>query len=504
MAHWKRTAAAAGLVCAIGAQPGWAEVTASQVWDDWKSYMQGFGYTITGTEARSGDTLLVTGITMAIEIPEGGGSVSVGIPELSFTDNGDGTVDIGVPAVLPMSVSGVADTGEAFDGTVNYTTTGFSMTASGDPEDLTYTYSAAAMAMTLASLTVDGEDASDFVDVTVEMAGVLGRSAMAVGEMRAYDQTLRADGVTYTMRVTDPEAGGNALFTGTYSDLMFEGVGEMPLVIDPQSMASGMLEGFALESAFSHQGSRVEFNVVDEGQTVTGAFSSAAGSLAVAFGAESLAYGVSSTGLSVNMAGGDLPLPVELSISELGFDLLMPVGSSEEEQDFALGITLIDFATADMLWSMFDPAGVLPRDPATVVLDIAGKGRLNVDIMNPEAMAAFTGDMPGELNSLTLNDLVVSVAGAELTGTGDFVFDNSDLQTFDGFPRPVGSVKLNLNGANGLIDKLIQMGLLPQEQAMGARMMMGMLAVPVGDDQLQSTIEINEQGHVLANGQRLQ
>jgi len=36
------------------------------------------------------------------------------------------------------------------------------------------------------------------------------------------------------------------------------------------------------------------------------------------------------------------------------------------------------------------------------------------------------------------------------------------------------------------------------------RMMMGMFARSTGDDQLQSVIEVNEQGHVLANGQRLQ
>ena len=63
---------------------------------------------------------------------------------------------------------------------------------------------------------------------------------------------------------------------------------------------------------------------------------------------------------------------------------------------------------------------------------------------------------------------------------------------------------LTLVGANGLIDKLIQMGFVSDQDAMGARMMMGMLAVP-GDapDTLNSTIEINEQGHIMANGQRI-
>jgi len=55
------------------------------------------------------------------------------------------------------------------------------------------------------------------------------------------------------------------------------------------------------------------------------------------------------------------------------------------------------------------------------------------------------------------------------------------------------------------MDKLVQMGLLPQEQAMGARMMMGLFARPgEGPDSLTSTLEINAEGHILANGQRIQ
>ena len=54
------------------------------------------------------------------------------------------------------------------------------------------------------------------------------------------------------------------------------------------------------------------------------------------------------------------------------------------------------------------------------------------------------------------------------------------------------------------LDKLIEMGLVSDQDAMGARMMMSMFAVPGSEpDTLSSTIEVNEQGHVLANGQRI-
>jgi hypothetical protein len=162
---------------------------------------------------------------------------------------------------------------------------------------------------------------------------------------------------------------------------------------------------------------------------------------------------------------------------------------------------------SDMIWSLFDPASILPRDPATIAMDISGKARMLFDMMDPEALAEMNSSPtpPAEVHSLNINQLLVSLVGASLSGDGAFTFDNSDLQTFGGVPRPNGSISLKLVGGNGLIDKLIQMGFVSDQDAMGARMMMGMLAVP-GDapDTLNSRIEINEQGHVLANGQRIQ
>ena len=161
---------------------------------------------------------------------------------------------------------------------------------------------------------------------------------------------------------------------------------------------------------------------------------------------------------------------------------------------------------SDMIWAMFDPTGHLSRDPATVAIDLAGKAKMFVDMMDPEAMADVeTGDdMFGELNALTIKDLTIRAAGAELTGKGDFTFDNEDMVSFGGMPAPEGEVDLQLIGGNGLLDNLVAMGILPEDQAMGARMMMGLFAVPgEGEDTLNSTIVVNEEGHVLANGQRL-
>jgi hypothetical protein len=139
-----------------------------------------------------------------------------------------------------------------------------------------------------------------------------------------------------------------------------------------------------------------------------------------------------------------------------------------------------------------------------VVLDLSGKAKVLVDFLDPDAAAAMATTAPGELQALTVDKVLVNAAGAKLEGSGDFTFDNTDTTTFPGMPKPVGAVDVTLAGGNGLLDKLVAMGLLPDEQAMGARMMMGLFAVP-GDapDTLKSKVEFTQDGQVLANGQRI-
>ena len=68
----------------------------------------------------------------------------------------------------------------------------------------------------------------------------------------------------------------------------------------------------------------------------------------------------------------------------------------------------------------------------------------------------------------------------------------------------LNNINTYLTDMMGPAGPLIAMGVLPEDQAMMGRMMMGMFARTVGEDQLSTTIEVNSEGHVLANGQRIQ
>lgn len=502
-------AALAAGVAAPVASPVAADVTGPQVWADWQAYMRGFGYEMTGTESQSGGTLTVTDVSMTVDMPEGEGSFAITLPRLGFVDNSDGSVTVELPDLMPMTFDVNPPEGEPARGTVNYAQTAPAMVVTGDPDDMTYTYSAEAVDVTLAALEVEGEPVTaDMLSLAMRIADVSSVTRMQIGEMRSYTQDMSAAELTYDVAFVAPEeeGGGTGSLKGRMQGLEVDGTGDLPKATDATDMTAMVEAGMNVSGSFRYAAGGTDINLQSPDGPLVGTTASEGGTIAVAMGPDGLVYDVSQANVSIEMAQvPDLPFPLSLQMAKSALNLTMPLSAGEEPQDFAFGFTLGDFTVTDAIWNLFDPAGQLPRDPATIALDLTGKARMLVDMMDPEATAALGPDTaPGELRALDVNNLLVAAVGARLTGSGGFTFDNSDTETFDGMPRPQGALDIRVEGANALIDKLVQMGLLPEEQAQGARMMMGLFGVPQGEDVLTSTIEINEQGQILANGQRLQ
>lgn len=499
-----RTAGAAA-VLVISAQGAFADVSAQDVWSDWKAYMSGTGYTINGTEAMADNTLTVSDISMSMPIPEQDGTAEFSMPEIKFTENGDGTVNVTLPKEFPMLISG-KDGDDQFSVEIIYAHDGAPMVVSGDTSAMTYDYASTMATMTLGKIDATGEDIpADAIKLVVEMKDMASKTVMQIADQRSYDQSFTLGQLSYDISFDDPDSDDGGSFKGAVNQLNFTGTSVIPYGVEtpylPDLVKAGMEGDFA--ATFGGGNSEIKITGSDSFDMQS---SSTGGKFSAAISQEGLSYGIQQEGLSVNVAGSDIPFPLALTMAEIGFQLAMPITPSEEEQDFGLGITLRDFAVPEMLWGMVDPAGALPHDPATVVLQLAGKGKLLVDVFNPEVMESMERgqETPGELNAVSIKELLVSAAGAKLTGTGDFTFNNEDLATFDGMPAPDGVANIQLEGANGLIDSLISMGLMSDSDAMGARMMMGMFGVPgEGEDTLTSEIKVSEDGQIHANGQRI-
>lgn len=498
----------AALLLAFAAQAASADVTAQDVWSDWRDYIAGTGYQITATETATGNGLTVSDLRLTMQAPDTAGALKVEIAQIVFTENGDGTVSVALPPTIPVRFSGISEDDKPIEARIDYTRSGETLTVSGAPGDMAFDYAADEAVLALAELLIAGEAApADMARLAVTLTGVASRSQMKQDDLRRYAQDMSVAAMSYDIGLTDPEEGGKMTLAGALNGLGFKGTGSVPMAVEGADMSALLGDGFAFDGTFTFGSGTTNLAFDDAGEALSYTSSSEGGSAAAAMDAERMTYDLRQKKTAIAATTSELPFPVSAEMGEAALNLSVPVAKSDEAQDFALGLTLGDFTMAEALWGMIDPAGQLPRDPASVVVDLSGKLRMLYDMFDPNvaAMLEATEQAPAEVDALTINKLLVSMVGAKLSGSGDFTFDNSAPTGAQGMPKPTGTMELQLVGGNGLIDKLIGMGMLSDQDAMGARMMLGMLAVP-GDapDTLNSKIEFNDQGHILANGQRIQ
>ncbi|WP_457645363.1 DUF2125 domain-containing protein [Profundibacter sp.] len=218
---------------------------------------------------------------------------------------------------------------------------------------------------------------------------------------------------------------------------------------------------------------------------------------------EMLRVSSASKGTEFNLEAVDLPIgAIRLAVAQTLQDFRLPLKTTPDPQPFVYHEEVRDLMISDNLWAMFDPDAQIPRTAITYVLNVSGLGNWLIDPFAPEFDTP--GNTKGELQRLTLHELLLRGAGVELTGAGDFTFNNDDLDSYDGIPAPKGDLELKLTGGNHLLDTLVKIGVLSDEDALGFRMALGLFTVKGdGDDTIVSHIEANGKGELLANGKRL-
>lgn len=497
---------AAALIAGLAAGPALAQVTAQQVWDDWKAQMSVYGETgvTIGSEDYANGVLTVTDLGFDVT-GEDGATATGNLPELVLTENADGTVTVTMSEEYLIDISTPADPEagtEASDVTVALRHTGLEMTVSGTPGALTYDMSAGRYAIELDSVTQAGTEVP--AEALLAFNDISGTYTSTVGETRDITYDLTAASMDILLDATNQEDGSQVMISGKTNGITTEAVVSMPAdpAASPEMM---MMNGFAIDGGYTTEGGSYIFEFTDATGPTSGTFTTTSSALDFAMSKDAVAYSSNASGIALQVTPAAMPMPITVDIAEYGLNFEMPLSRSDTPAPWAMGVNLTGLDVSDEVWAMFDPSAMLPRDPATVRLDLTGTATVLFDVMDPsqaEAMAA--APMPLQVESVNLNDLTIAFGGAEITGTGAFTLDNTDMTTIPGMPKPTGALDLQMTGVNALIDTLANMGLLPQEQVMGARMMLGMFATATGDDQMTSRIEFTADGQVLANGQRIQ
>lgn len=485
-----RLAGAASLLLAT-APAAWAELAAPSIWADWQDVYTRFGGALTAeTEDYTDGTLTLEGVTYTTDFS--GVTSTANYGRIVLAEQADGSVNILVPAEV-ISDSVTESEGVEINQVLSMRHENLSIIAR--EEDGVRTYDMAADTITLQIETSIEDDSASVppTDVTLRLAGLESLYRSGLGETGDdFAQTFAVDGMDIGSVFTDGSEGGEFSYALTDITSDFEG-SYGPAPTGPVTGLSDM--NIVYDGTMNHAGSSVR--VV--GQTSDGGFTvdstSQSGTLTLAMGTDALTYGLTSVGGEVAAQVPGFPLPVNLSMAETTTSVTLPIGASEDAKPLGLQVALRDLVVDDTLWSLFDPTEQLPRDPANLVVDMEGAAVMSVDIFgNPEAIGELTGP-PGYLRELTITEILLNFAGAELRGDGDLAFPNDTL-----IPEPVGTINLALDGGFALVDKIVALGFIPQQQAQFLKGMSGAVTRSVGEDQLESTIEFTPGGGITANG----
>jgi hypothetical protein len=482
-------------------------LTADQVWQSWKDAGALAGLTVSAaTEANSGGVLTLNGITIA---PAGAPS-GFTISDMTLTENGDGSV-----AIVPGADMGV-DVSEGDNGfMMKLVHDGLVLTArDGDGgAGLVYDYTAASLtanfdaaypaAPTFDEATPPGQ-ASTKGSITFE--GLNGSYTDTPGDNRTFGVKLAASKLAYDVGGEDATLGMKTQSLSETADVVLDGTVTMPSTIplsgafeSATTFGTALDEGLGFAFQMSQGVSTGSASQADQFFPYEMTMTAQPGTAQFAMDKARFAMTSEAGGVEIGVTTAMAPAPIRITAAAATSDLLVPVRSGDAAGDYKFAMNLSQFTLNEEAWALFDPTGQLKRDPADIVIDIGGKAMVDFVGM---AMAEEAGQPPATPapETLDIRELTVKIAGAALAATGAFTFDNSI-----GVPMPVGSADVSLSGGNALIDGLIATGLMTEEDAMGARMMMGMFFTPGADaDTLTSTIEAKAGGEIWVNGQRVQ
>ena len=480
------------------AAPAIGQVTPEEVWQNWQKMGASYGQAIIADSVvRDGETLVVSG--MQISMDQDGAKISGGIEEIRFKDQGDGTVEVTMTDTYAIDLTMPGENDTVQEIAIVLTQPGVTLIAGGNASRTDYTYTAPSIMVDM-QIKEDGAILADVDSTLTTLSGTYTLDMQAAASV--LNSAMTIEKVDFALTAGDAQSGANA--KGSLSALKLTSNGNFLGIDALEDMAQALRSGFTADLDFSYGQGDITIDATDSGKATKVSVTNQSGHFKAAMAEDALRYGAGGTGVALTVSGADIPFPeVKVSYGEASFDFLMPLLATQEPTDFTFLMRIVDLAVSDEIWSIFDPTTTLSRDPSTLVIDTKGKVLLNADLLNEEAMAAMGNDSPGEIHALDLTNLTLKFAGAEVIGAGNMTFDNSDVTTFDGIPAPTGKIDMVIRGGNGLLDKLVAMGMIPQDQAMGARMMMAMFAKPGdGPDVLNSSLEFRDKGF-FANGQRL-
>ncbi len=505
MRNFITTGIVAGALTVSAVMPAFADVTAREVWDELKGYYESFGYYVEiGTENISGGVVTISQMTLTMQIPDEDEKVRATVDSLILRETGNGSVAIELPESSALAIQ-VVDNGDVeVQVNIAMDLENFEGLVSGALGNLRIENEGDSMSFKVSEVKAGDET------IPVNISIVSGpfendyRIEKIDDKRRAISGDYDIESMGVIAHVNEPDGDGFFNLTGTVASMESEFSGEFTTSEDPvEVLDAGLNIGVSMEMGAS------DFDV--SFQVKNDRFAMTASAVDALFGfvlsPDVISYDIVEHGVEINISSSEIPIPaVNLNYDELEIGFAVPLSASEEPSEFNGVAALRGLEISEAIWSMIDPGQIIPRDPATIAIDISGKLMVLMDLMNLENLASLEDmDSPPYLPvAVDINELSAIFGGAELAGSGTMTFDPESSVIIQGVPLPVGEVNLSLKGGFGLMDKFSALGLVPAEASMGIRGMIGAFSKPVGEDHFETKVEMNADGSILANGQRIQ
>lgn len=478
---------------------GWAPplfaLTAQELWAEWQSQSAAMGQIVTVQEQIPGDgSLTLNGYAM--RYADGEVSTIVRLDQIMLSETGDGRVTITVSDTYDLTFSFTPDnSGPPVDLNFALIAPDLRVVASGTAAARVYDYTAPRLMFEDRPIT-GGSGPLPVIDVMVALTDLTARyeiDGTNSADLR-YASNAAISGMSGAIEISPPPGEeGHLKVSFAMGASTSAGAGQLGNFANLAGKPGALPENFAASGALAYDSARLEMTFSHPRDGFTLLTSNQGGRLSTDFSRDAIDFGLSATAASTYLASRELPVPVAFTVGGAELAFRVPLAPSDQPQPFALRLAYRDLAPSPEIWALADPTAAIPRDPITAIVDLSGTARILRDLLalDPTAM----GDIPGQLVDLGINELRITAAGAELTGTGRADFPPGPI------PMPVGAVDLQMRGLNALFDRLQAAGLVPIEQLAMARGLLGAFARPgAAPDTLETRLEFTQGGGISANG----
>ena len=486
----------------------WAQINAALVWEEFKQLTSQNGFKISALVNRTEKGLKVSDFTLIDIARETKGRTlfEIDLMDIDFLERSDGAVEI-----LPDYDQDI--TIRAYDGSelssfvMELLNDKATMMIRGDVGAPVLQINSSLIGVQLKEFTLPEKyQGNNLLDASLIFRGLVSNQAFSGAKQDNSKSAFKADSIDLFLNFDIPTAKMNGLINYELDDISVISQQDNFQSDTSVDLATSLRQGYYALGSYTLGKGLVEFNLSSSDGNLKGKVASENSEVSSSLTQDGLLFDAYFTNGIFKLSSSALPIPIDMSVVNANYGFTLPLLNKNEPQDFGVRLGVLDLLISRDLLGILDPSNKLPNQPINASISLTGKSNLseNLTDFRSDIYTQNNGNQfPVEVEEILLEKLNLSLMGASLQGTGGLLLDNDDLSTFNGYPKPVGSFEFLLSGANALVDKLIDSGIVDPDTAMGARMMLSMFAVPTGDDELRSQIEFNSLGHILANGQRL-